>query len=909
MIFSQYDSIEKLNLSTRANNVLKRNNIHTIENFIKFPKEDFISMRNLGTKTLSEILESLSFINTGKYKIVDTPLSIDKSVKEFVHFNGNKYLDINIIDMKFSVRSYNCLANAGYNWFSEIICLNQNELKDIPNMGSKSINEIINTLESLTLQVLQLNHCKKSNSDILCNLIFQRLSEFMILNGSEHYNNVISICDRYTEEHPDINDFEFVLSNTELLKKIYSNNYIKQEYQIYLVDIIKKYKYGCTYNNILEKTPTILCNKAFIDKNIIFLIEERKIKIIDDSIYVIILDSFIDGLKNILKEREYDVFIKRTQNLTLEQIGIEIGITRERVRQIESKAIVKIIKSQIIFKEDIYVDIFKEYEITYKEFVIAFKNVQTYYYLAVRYSITKEGENKNKKLLSEALYDARIPEKMKRAIEKAVYKNYIKLGSEYIPCTRPDITNYVLKTFATNDIKFDNFKELYITIIEDIGKKYDEKLSLMDRGYENRLAASDTVLWKLGKKLRYYNMQSYDFENLFDVLNLEQYSNVEYSTRKFFNLYPETMKDYDIRDEYELHNLLKKLCKDREINNINFSRMPNIEIGQSDRDEQVLNLLLMLAPISNTEFAQAYEDEYGVSSATVLANYMKEFDEYFHDGKYKIDSPMLPKEVSSKLKDLLNNDFYLIDTIKKIYTSEFPDMDISLLNPFSIKAIGFRVYSTYAVSDKFSTATDFFNSLLLQEDIINLDNISSDIKQLIQFTVQLYKLKSDYDIVEFSPNKYIKYERLFKNNITKERIVKFNKSVFDFVGQGKYFTIKSISEDGFLNELDEYGFNDWFYYSLLAECKNKISYLRVGGNKLFILGNVRVVFDEFIESIIFSQKSLSIDIYDLKDLLETYYNINISTYKLIETTRNTSMYYDVISEKIYADYDIYYEEI
>lgn len=199
--------------------------------------------------------------------------------------------------------------------------------------------------------------------------------------------------------------------------------------------------------------------------------------------------------------------------------------------------------------------------------------------------------------------------------------------------------------------------------------------------------------------------------------------------------------------------------------------------------------------------------------------------------------------------------------------------------------------------------------MLLQEDIINLDNISSDIKQLIQFTVQLYKLKSDYDIVEFSPNKYIKYERLFKNNITKERIVKFNKSVFDFVGQGKYFTIKSISEDGFLNELDEYGFNDWFYYSLLAECKNKISYLRVGGNKLFILGNVRVVFDEFIESIIFSQKSLSIDIYDLKDLLETYYNINISTYKLIETTRNTSMYYDVISEKIYADYDIYYEEI
>lgn len=912
MVFSLYDNIDKLNLSTRANNVFKRNNIHTVEDFMNLPEENFISMRNIGDKTLSEILGVLSMLNKGEYTIVDSLSSANiknEDIKEFVHIDGNKYVDFNIKDMGFSVRPFNCLTNAGYIWLSEIINLTESDLKYIPNIGAKSISEIITTLESFVLQASPLVKSQNRDSDNICNLIFQNLREFMVVNGVEHYNNIIYICERYVNQHLDTNDFETALTDSELLNELQANDYIKKEYCSYLTEIIKTERYGCTYGIILEKTPFILRKKAFIDNSINSLTAEGKVRLIEDNTYIIILESFVDCLKNILKENEYNVFIKRTQNLTLEQIGIEIGTTRERVRQIESKAIAKINKSQLLFKEDIYLEIFNEYEFTEEEFVRAFKNVQTYYYLISRYSRRKGEKHENKKLLSEALFDARIPEKMKKSIERAVYKNYVKLGSEYMPCKRPEITNYVLKTFATNDISFQDFKELYLTIIEDIGKRKEEKLALMDRGYENRIAASDTVLWKFGKKLRYYNQQGYNFNNLFEVLNLEQYKNIELSTRKFFKLYPETMKEYDIRDEYELHNLLKKLCKNSEINHIKFGRMPNIEFGKIDLNEQVLNLLLSLAPISNVDFAQAYEEEYGVSSATVLANYMGNFDEYFHDGMYKIDATMLPTEVMLKLKKLLDNDFYLIDTIRETYGLEFPYMDNSLINPFSIKSLGFRVYSSYAVSNRFVSATDFFNNLLLEEDIFNLNDIASDIKQLLQFTSQLYRLKSNYDIVEFSPNKYIKFERLYKNGIRKENILIFNKNVFDFVGEGKYFTIHSILEDGFSNELEKYGFEDWFFSSLLAECKNEVSYLRIGGNKLFILGNVRVLFEEFIESVIFNQTSLSMDIYDLKDLLESYYNINVSTYKLIEATKNTSMYYDVISEKIYADYDIYYEEI
>ena len=480
---------------------------------------------------------------------------------------------------------------------------------------------------------------------------------------------------------------------------------------------------------------------------------------------------------------------------------------------------------------------------------------------------------------------------------------------EYVLCTRSEIVNYVLRTFAINDITFNEFTEVYFIILEDIGKKDDEKLSIMGRGYENRIASSNTALWKYGKKLRYYNMNSHDYTKMFKVLNLTQYRNVEYSTKKFFKLYPEIMEEYDIRDEYELHNLLKKLFKEQNKEDIRLKRMPNIEFGIINRYKQVLNLLLALAPVSNVDLANAYEEEYGVGAPTVLANYVKEFSEYFHDGIYKIDAPIFSKLIADKLKSLLTDDFYRIEKIREIYKKEFSTLDLDLLNPFSIKSLGFKVYSSYVISDKFNSATEFINTLLIKEDILDINLINSEIKQLIQFTVQLYKLRANYEIVEFLPNKYISYKQLSKNGITREIIKKFNQSVFNYVGYGKYFTIKSLRLDGFLCELDEYGFEDWFYSSLLTECKEYLSYLKIGGNKLFMLGKVRVNLEGIIENLVFSQENLSIDIYDLKELLVFRYHIEISTYKLIETTKNTSMFYDTISEKIYADYDIYYEEI
>lgn len=45
---------------------------------------------------------------------------------------------------------------------------------------------------------------------------------------------------------------------------------------------------------------------------------------------------------------------------------------------------------------------------------------------------------------------------------------------------------------------------------------------------------------------------------------------------------------------------------------ISFKRMPNIEFGKADRDKQVMDLLLEMAPVTNTDLADAYEKQFGV---------------------------------------------------------------------------------------------------------------------------------------------------------------------------------------------------------------------------------------------------------------------------------------------------------
>lgn len=323
--------------------------------------------------------------------------------------------------------------------------------------------------------------------------------------------------------------------------------------------------------------------------------EERSVEGEPDVISSMIVNNeqyltVVANRNEIEKEKEFKKLLILLDGMTLQDVGKQYNVSRERIRQIKKRYISKAPKLQ----EDKYAYIFQKYNLLREDFLLGFdNNVATYNYLSMAY---KRG-NEN---VEQMLEDPELSEHEKVCVEKIIYKNYVTLNGERVLKTRSGLSEYLLRTIGKKGITFDEFKELYQMLLEDLGLENNSKFTLMDRGYENKMAASNHVLWKHHKKMRYYNIDSYEYDDLFKTLNLNQYNNIEISALKLFRENPEVMREYDIQDEYELHNLLKKICpKDMDIS---FKRMPNIEFGKADRDKQVMDLLLEMAPVTNRRF-------------------------------------------------------------------------------------------------------------------------------------------------------------------------------------------------------------------------------------------------------------------------------------------------------------------
>ena len=117
------------------------------------------------------------------------------------------------------------------------------------------------------------------------------------------------------------------------------------------------------------------------------------------------------------------------------------------------------------------------------------------------------------------------------------------------------------------------------------------------------------------------------------------------------------MKKYDIRDEYELHNLLRKLNIKSQNDSIEFTKMPLIRFGEFDRDEMIREVMLALAPVSTDELAEFINMEYGFNIETVKTQFDC-IDEYYSNGIYTVDFEDMPENQ----KNIILSIFFAIMT-------------------------------------------------------------------------------------------------------------------------------------------------------------------------------------------------------------------------------------------------------
>lgn len=939
-----------------------------VSDVLSIAKDDLMNVRNMGAKSVEEIIEKIKSyliegINGGEEVIPTSAYTIapEYELVDGVITNKSTHLCVpdELVDgIGLSIRASNSLRRGGISMLSQLICQSQQKLRNFPNMGAKTVTEISEIIpkylkshetdkitvdeleetvqvnldgitlpelnpeipvlaeeyavvdgiiysrktykaiqdapiEVLNLSVRAMNCVCRDGNRTIASLIgypydeFRKIRNLGTLSAQEIQEKLELYLDSKQKESSVQATSDHKVSATSVLK-IFSDH----EFESFTYDLIKSNFEEVEDENLQEA----------LDK----LVENGQVVKAEDN-YSLYLQSFfdyIDGLDSTsgLDERAIRILQMRASGSTLEEVGQLEGATRERIRQIEKKSIDRITRrATMLFAEDKFAYVFSTYAFD-KEFYFDYlgETKQIWYYLNFRYTRGKTDYN-------EALHDERISTDVRRAVDKYIHKGFVEIDGVYIPAQRGDIEDFVVEKYCKDEVTLDEFFELYDQFLLE-NDLSDEKLQVtesMRMTRSNRLSESNRLLWKQNQRLRFYDIEGGDYTELFETLNLGQYKDIELSSRKFLVDYPELMARYDLRDEYEVHNLLKKIHAETENPDLVFGRMPNLQFGTFDRDAAVREILFAMAPVSQDDLAEMISLEYGVRPETIKANWLNCISEYYYQGMYSVDYEEMPEEHIALLKEILTDDFYFLTELRKIYSRLIPGADLTLLSTYNLKKMGFLVGASYVVQN-YPTAEAFFNHLLTDSDVVDVAPISKRYMGLTPYYAYLARLKHDMEIIEFEPFQYINIRRLQKLGFTKKRLREYSDRVWSYLVDDEFFTIQSLRRTGFEDELDSLGFGDMFYSSLLKE-DDRFSWQRVGNNVVLNpKGNQFTVHDFLVDRI---TKERSIDADDFVDDLAEIYGITFDKHEIVEKTKGSEVYYDSIMGKLYADYATYFEEI
>ena len=924
------DSISLLPLSNHLSNIFNCNRISTIGEFLQISEDEFAQIHGVGKKTLKEI-ESLrrKLIEEGYISIPSNikDASLNKKRINLLEENKNSrdknsrdknklnpeveteiimhcHLDDNIDVLPLSARLSNTLHRNGIDTIDSFLLATFSQMKEMRNMGEKSlaeatyfqellaplqetlhdqVNKIDERIHDLANELYKLHISAGSSVHELpiSDLARQTLRDNKINNVGDFlktpksYWDNIKVCgnpgirfslwdlcnafeylqQRYSSIKTALVQFMgnllgtgvwnsiFLYPEEEQLKYIWKNNKFIQYIKKCILQSVHA-KEGISIDEIGQLIPMDLFQeRSFVDV-VMELVAEKKIKMINQAIYTyyMSLNEYIDSLTN---ENYKRVLRLRLKGYTLEEVGKEIGVTRERVRQI----LAKLLKKHPHLEDDNYLPLWEKYpHVTEDDFKAIFGWTQDrIYYLQW---VSKSGSHsltnitKSKKIRSDELQkmaqEFYTNESIKNKISDVMRARgaFLLIQGKKVQRDRPGIVRFVVQTYCQERKTIKDFLRIYDDILNEIGLSGNKSFILNGRTIENHLSRLDCVLWSRGKQLRYYDINDVDVDAFLEDINLYDYKDVEISTRKIYCGCPDVMEAYDIRDEYELHNLLKKIWDIKEPNKfkdphhqVNFGRMPILIIGNGSRDKQVIDLLQNNSPIDRHDLANKYEELYGVRAGSASANFFNCIEQHRVGSTYSVNWKKLPEDEVQVLKSQLTNDFYFISDIRDKLLENFPDEKVWSINGHTLRQLGFLPYQDYVISSRYKNAIDYFRHILRQKvaDLRDRTYLYSN----GTFYAEIVREKATFDIIEVKPLIFYNRQHIESMGIHLEDFPRFWQTVDECINDGDFFSIYSLKKSGVTLPWENLQLPDWFYSSILCENKTNFVVTRYGNHRLF----------------------------------------------------------------------------
>ena len=871
-------SIDRLDLSVRAKNALHRAEVHTVGALLQQTEDQLRNLRNIGAKTVLEIAEKKHELrqsapdngNSQSAHAAPTdepvrqetlPLSALISLPEnaAAALRYAQLFDESIEETDLSNRAKNQLTKNGYAKLSEILFLSSDELSRIPAMGAGSVQNVLS----------------------YCAAWLDAHSEgiYAALAGDEGAFQTPPPSDREVQ--------------SAILHLFDDTPYIEMN----LREIFDGVTVAAAQEQI-ERCVNMLC-------------AEGKMKCANARFsrrYPNFCDVLVKCKK--INERNCELIVRRLNGETLDAVGQDYQLTRERVRQITNNCLDKVRATLVnqfnctLFAEDGYRYLYSSYSFDKKD-AVQWLGVPAQ---AIGY-LELIGETRGEKPLEDAQQDEVLDVGLRCRIRDYLNRGKLCIDGQWIPLKRTPLEKYVVEHFCVEEKTFEEFAQIYNAFLREQGIPYSGDLYLeeeMFRARKTRLAEARFLLWKYGETLRAYNIDGWDYSELFIGLGLEDIENTELSTLKFVEGYPELMARFDIRDQYELHNLLRKVLPEGSFHGFHVGRTPNILFGEFDRNAAFLEMLINNAPISQSDFAELIRKEYGYDPGVTISTYLVPLSDYYHQGVYTIDQKIMNRENREKLLNELTDDFYYIDELRQIYMQCAPNADIAEINPYNLKQMGFKVLSRYAYRNC-DTLEEYFRKLLTEKDFLDISEIRKRYTYLQTFYAVLTELKHTLQVVEYEQNKLISTRRLVAAGVTADRIQSFCNAVYDYVANETYFTMTSIRQHGFQSDMFLLGFSDWFYSSLLLS-DPRFSYGIAYRTIILFKGKTAVTICSFVTALV--QRCGSIGMDDLRYALENEYGCKEpDEADIVYKIQENGCYYGKQNRRVYDSESRYWHEL
>lgn len=301
--------IYDLGLSIRTSRCLLRTGFRTLGDFIGLDLSFFYSIKGMGKKSIKEVCDLINKFNSdvtssGSNAIKDDTVATNEDeLNSSEKFFLSKNTPIN--ELLLSVRAINSLERAGYRYLRDIINLKYDDLINMKNMGRKSATEINDFIKNKVTIITQVYLIKKMDQ--------------LIIKINEYEFKDLSIGDFFNVPYK-------ILEKYDLINEDYSMSFIDCFNSIYNLATAKNFD----VDDLLE-------------------VYEFYKSYLDDISYEMPLD-----------DKFFEIFKRRIYGETLEEVAASFNLTRERIRQIEVKAISKLNQSfdfyncNRLFMADIY---------------------------------------------------------------------------------------------------------------------------------------------------------------------------------------------------------------------------------------------------------------------------------------------------------------------------------------------------------------------------------------------------------------------------------------------------------------------------------------------------------------------------------------------------------------------------